>query len=1125
MKAKLHKWTGFLLVIALCLSLVYGLVQLDTFKVSAAEESADMNKYNAEIDREWITYPNSDPSGISEEASGWTIGGGVNTYFDSVLNVQQGVSIRFDTAEMAFGKRLRFTFQSQREYIDFDKVNCIRIDFWLLENADFGGIALCSEIYFSEVEVGQPAATPLRMITNLTGVARKENGTQNSTEHVFTIYKDNGKYYFLRDNQPFHAASNRGDATGYDKEHESLGFDPSEVGFNDAFLTEATLAVSSDPEAGKITSVRVSQMSRDKNWMVNGFEAAAMDQGFVNLKQTVSSVGNALYQYPLDMNKRLQLSMRINNYPTSSATENDDGRNYLLIMLSKDKEFRDINTSVYSVALYQSAILPGNEGNGVVCLKSSVGSYYAPMSQFDPHTTPLKSPHNFDMGVNVKALGAEQSNLNAVEFNVNDQGTMSWFYNAAYANALGEWGNYGVAYKFGSSFLGDGNGYTVRPTYDHVVDAVTTKDFPEEKLYISVMAVSPNMTAERYWDVDLAVTQEGQMVAEGNDFTFEQDDAKDMRISLSTYHTQIDSVEIDGQTLFKDQDYSIDFIDTQRSILILKSAYLAGLQGGAHKITVKGTHLQPTGSYGFVPMNAPQQDKFIQRMQRMNALLPAGYKNVEEEGDWAAWAEKYKIVRDQALEIDFTAVSKSFTIIDTEKTFVKNSGSDVSIAIEANGNAGFMVSKGGTALAQSDFAVSDNAITVKNAYLDTLPSGMHEFTVTTSTDTVGKTFTVNVRDKASATNTSAEYETPGAGDLSFNFTLNGDVLQNVENLDAVNYTISDSSLTFKAAFLNTLREGAHTYTVQTELGAAIELTIRVTALKPFVLDQNSASYVLSGNEDISVAYTIHDDELREITLNGAAIPSQHFSFADNKITLRADYLNMLSAGEYTFRIVSKLGSADLQIAIRSKATIVDANKRYTLNGGGTVSFEFEMNGDVLTSVKEIEAGNYTIADGVLTFKNSYLDTLDEGTHTFTVQTELSAALTVTVEITKLDPIVLGAQAATFMKGSGTDVSVSYTDNDDIVNKVTLNGADVAVGNFTISDGKIIFKAEYLDALDGGDYSFKIVSDLAETVFKISVVEESGGCGSSIIAFGPIVCLAAITSAAIFILSKKKNKTL
>ena len=64
----------------------------------------------------------------------------------------------------------------------------------------------------------------------------------------------------------------------------------------------------------------------------------------------------------------------------------------------------------------------------------------------------------------------------------------------------------------------------------------------------------------------------------------------------------------------------------------------------------------------------------------------------------------------------------------------------------------------------------------------------------------------------------------------------------------------------------------------------------------------------------------------------------------------------------------------------------------------------------------------------------------------------------------------------------------------------------------------------ISVFDAGDYSFKIVSELAETEFKVSVAEESGGCGSSLVACGPIVCLAAVTAAAICILFKKKNKT-
>lgn len=44
----------------------------------------------------------------------------------------------------------------------------------------------------------------------------------------------------------------------------------------------------------------------------------------------------------------------------------------------------------------------------------------------------------------------------------------------------------------------------------------------------------------------------------------------------------------------------------------------------------------------------------------------------------------------------------------------------------------------------------------------------------------------------------------------------------------------------------------------------------------------------------------------------------------------------------------------------------------------------------------------------------------------------------------------------------------------------------------------------ISVFDAGDYSFKIVSELAETKFKVSVAEESGGCGSSLVACGPIV---------------------
>lgn len=158
--------------------------------------------------------------------------------------------------------------------------------------------------------------------------------------------------------------------------------------------------------------------------------------------------------------------------------------------------------------------------------------------------------------------------------------------------------------------------------------------------------------------------------------------------------------------------------------------------------------------------------------------------------------------------------------------------------------------------------------------------------------------------------------------------------------------------------------------------------------------------------------------------------------------------------------------------------------------------EVTVSREVLTAVKigsnTVDAANYTFtpdeSDGVLVIKKEYLATLEAGLTTFTLVTDVGNG---TLKVTVVDSTPTADPAmATFDKnaaGAGyVDVESEIANGE--ISAVKNGAATVNPDNYTVVEGTLTIKKEYLATLTAGEKTFTIETDNGDCTIVITVVE-------------------------------------
>lgn len=172
----------------------------------------------------------------------------------------------------------------------------------------------------------------------------------------------------------------------------------------------------------------------------------------------------------------------------------------------------------------------------------------------------------------------------------------------------------------------------------------------------------------------------------------------------------------------------------------------------------------------------------------------------------------------------------------------------------------------------------------------------------------------------------------------------------------------------------------------------------------FILAPVAASVSVRLPEKLSVPKNTQEDividcatKIIGINCGGEALTSNDYTYANDKITLKKEYLSALSAGIHTLTVYCVNSFYDIELDVNLYAFSISGNTAYTF-GGGDMALTVQTDGFALSAAtlldgnKTLKAGeDYSVNGNVLTLKESYLKTVI-GSTTLAIAFEVDATL-------------------------------------------------------------------------------------------------------------------------------------
>lgn len=453
-------------------------------------------------------------------------------------------------------------------------------------------------------------------------------------------------------------------------------------------------------------------------------------------------------------------------------------------------------------------------------------------------------------------------------------------------------------------------------------------------------------------------------------------------------------------------------------------------------------------------------------------------------------------IRSVYVNSEQTAATVTTTVIG-DKFKAQEALSDVSVKLSVKTAANSIITdiaknytvtveKNGLDNGDYNFDSTSNAINLKKDYINDLPVGNNEFTVTL-TDANGKIisskFIVNVKE---ATNFQLAVDVskitrgyaPSIGisigisgvdkngnQITDTTTLNNLVVS-VNDIPITNFTISNNVVKLKQDFLNTLATGDAVVKIENE-----DLGLSETTALNVVDSQAQLTPIIDNFQSFAVGYALNDINVKlnakdltganttfaninSIEYEGTKIPSNLYSLNNNIVTLKTGLLNELQVGDNSITISGKTSSGSdikgtLNITVNSAArlnlNLKDSEKdKFTKASSQDLHYDvanYDDNNNIIDKSKvdltniTLKKGSYTLIKGtdydvdninkVITLRKSYLDNLIPGESNISVQlTDLTSNINLTVND---DIPTANSTLKTFAYGStGADMEINIT---------------------------------------------------------------------------------------------------
>lgn len=328
-----------------------------------------------------------------------------------------------------------------------------------------------------------------------------------------------------------------------------------------------------------------------------------------------------------------------------------------------------------------------------------------------------------------------------------------------------------------------------------------------------------------------------------------------------------------------------------------------------------------------------------------------------------------------------------------------------------------------------------------------------------------------------------------------------------ENVKHTAYTVTEVAegmqVTFKGDFLALLTEKTHEFKISTAKGTAI-VFINVYSLKAPTLSGETAVEMKKYSEKDAV-FMLDTDGLDILTVlrlgSQLALSNEAYTFVDNTLTIKKEYLATLPADTHTFVIYTEGGEANVTITIKPvDEPLVVGEETLTFNRGSNedVVFDIEFFGENVIQVLRDGASKalnerayeFSVEECTFTFKAEYLLTLTDDVNIFVISTR-GGDVYVTIEIVAeefSEPTINGANSKTVTLGSKTNVTFDIDTQGAAITSILRSGAadGLSTSAFTYEGTTLTLLGEYVALLPAGNNVFTLATLGGTVEFTIVV---------------------------------------
>jgi len=424
------------------------------------------------------------------------------------------------------------------------------------------------------------------------------------------------------------------------------------------------------------------------------------------------------------------------------------------------------------------------------------------------------------------------------------------------------------------------------------------------------------------------------------------------------------------------------------------------------------------------------------------------------------------------------------------------------------------------------YTYDNGVLTISNAFLEGVNPGENKFNIVSYGGTT--TLTVNVSEQVVieppvTLTPSLKYVYQGGYTLDAkvdfkklpiqSIVIEGESKTLVENTD---YIKGNNSITLTSTLLDSLTVTTHKFVVTTE-GGSCNFNVVVSeeagdTKEAPVLLTSEMQYTLGDEDNLYVPVDFKEEALTSLTLDGNEIDKANYSYSigDSNITLYNAYLESLSAktNPYSLAISTEGGTVVLSLTVKKPTTpvgpdynepivISSETKSYFINCGENLEVAVEFDHAPLISLScdsDVleEDTDFNYSNELIIIKCSYLDALNNGDHTFEIETEggeTSFVVNVSVKpITHEAPLIAGRDLTFNVKEETQLIVVCDLRGEDIMSLTTGSKSLQENTDYTLdnNDPLILIKKSFLSTLPSGKNSFTVTTVGGSAYFDVTI---------------------------------------